>query len=241
MAPLADISHSLPDTAGKILDEIEVQFKLDDVALTRITTQFLQEIAEGLAEYGRPMAIMYVQPVSKPGRFTLIPPLVIQPYFRRRSAIGQGEGVSDAPSRKLLPRHAYSHHRRPSPAPSSLLISEEPICKLSFPCSRKSTPLMPYMISCSRVCEVNLNGDQTFSLRQQKYKVSEQLKTGEATALFGEPLTSNCAIVLALRSSLEKKSRLPCRLCGRLPDFLRNFRCPGRGRFASRFDFLLPG
>ncbi|KAF9246894.1 hexokinase [Melanogaster broomeanus] len=35
-----------------------------------------------------------------------------------------------------------------------------------------------------RVCEVTLHGDQTFSLRQQKYKVSEALKTGEVTTLF---------------------------------------------------------
>ncbi|KNZ71716.1 Glucokinase-1 [Termitomyces sp. J132] len=35
-----------------------------------------------------------------------------------------------------------------------------------------------------RVCEVALNGDKTFSLRQQKYKVSDSLKTGEATVLF---------------------------------------------------------
>ncbi|KAI6128442.1 hexokinase [Pisolithus croceorrhizus] len=35
-----------------------------------------------------------------------------------------------------------------------------------------------------RVCEVNLHGDKTFSLRQQKYKVSDTLKTGEATTLF---------------------------------------------------------
>ncbi|KAF9468798.1 hexokinase [Collybia nuda] len=35
-----------------------------------------------------------------------------------------------------------------------------------------------------RVCEVVLNGDKTFSLRQQKYKVSDALKTGEATVLF---------------------------------------------------------
>lgn len=61
MAPLAAISNSLPDTAPQILDAIELQFKLDDVGLTRITTQFLQEIADGLAEYGHPMAIMYVQ------------------------------------------------------------------------------------------------------------------------------------------------------------------------------------
>ncbi|KAJ7638476.1 hypothetical protein FB45DRAFT_741354 [Roridomyces roridus] len=35
-----------------------------------------------------------------------------------------------------------------------------------------------------RVCEVVLHGDTTFSLRQQKYKVSDALKTGEATVLF---------------------------------------------------------
>ncbi|KAH7888071.1 hexokinase [Phlebopus sp. FC_14] len=35
-----------------------------------------------------------------------------------------------------------------------------------------------------RVCEVTLHGDKTFSLRQQKYKVSEALKTGEVTTLF---------------------------------------------------------
>jgi hexokinase len=61
MAPVAAISNSLPDTVGQILDSIELQFKLDDVALTRITTQFLQEVANGLSEYGQAMAIMYVQ------------------------------------------------------------------------------------------------------------------------------------------------------------------------------------
>ncbi|KIJ70418.1 hypothetical protein HYDPIDRAFT_105131 [Hydnomerulius pinastri MD-312] len=35
-----------------------------------------------------------------------------------------------------------------------------------------------------RVCEVTLHGDKSFSLRQQKYKVSETLKTGEVTTLF---------------------------------------------------------
>ncbi|KAJ3915987.1 hypothetical protein F5877DRAFT_47495 [Lentinula edodes] len=35
-----------------------------------------------------------------------------------------------------------------------------------------------------RVCQVTLNGDKTFKLRQQKYKVSEGLKTGEAGVLF---------------------------------------------------------
>ncbi|KAI0959286.1 hypothetical protein AcW1_004152 [Taiwanofungus camphoratus] len=35
-----------------------------------------------------------------------------------------------------------------------------------------------------RVCEVQLLGNHDFRLRQQKYRVSEQLKTGEASALF---------------------------------------------------------
>jgi hypothetical protein len=32
---------------------------------------------------------------------------------------------------------------------------------------------------------VELNGDKTFILKSQKYRVSEALKTGEATVLFG--------------------------------------------------------
>jgi len=55
--------------------------------------------------------------------------------------------------------------------------------------SPRESPLTHISITRSRVCEVKLNGDQTFNLRQQKYKVSDQLKTGEATALFGETLS----------------------------------------------------
>jgi hexokinase len=40
---------------------------------------------------------------------------------------------------------------------------------------------------------VTLHGDNTFSLRQAKYKVSEALKTGEASVLFG-----GCMITLQL-------------------------------------------
>ncbi|KAL5508092.1 hypothetical protein ACEPAH_5710 [Sanghuangporus vaninii] len=35
-----------------------------------------------------------------------------------------------------------------------------------------------------RVCEVQLHGNKQFTLRQQKYKVSDALKTGEGTVLF---------------------------------------------------------
>lgn len=40
--------------------------------------------------------------------------------------------------------------------------------------------------TASRVCEVKLLGNHQFTLRQQKYKVSDALKTGEASALFGQ-------------------------------------------------------
>jgi len=35
------------------------------------------------------------------------------------------------------------------------------------------------------MCLVELYGDKTFTLKQQKYRVSEALKIGEATVLFG--------------------------------------------------------
>lgn len=37
-----------------------------------------------------------------------------------------------------------------------------------------------------RVCEVKLEGNHKFSQKQQKYKVSEDLKEGEARTLFSE-------------------------------------------------------
>jgi hypothetical protein len=37
-----------------------------------------------------------------------------------------------------------------------------------------------------RVCEVRLLGNHKFEMKQQKYKVSDDLKEGEATVLFGE-------------------------------------------------------
>jgi hypothetical protein len=40
-------------------------------------------------------------------------------------------------------------------------------------------------LNYSRVCEVKLLGNHQFELRQQKYRVSDALKTGEASALFG--------------------------------------------------------
>lgn len=66
---------------------------------------------------------------------------------------------------------------------SLLLTLEEPTCA--------SADFLPDIIPDdldSRVCEVHLKGDKTFTLRQQKYKVSDALKTGEASVLFGATL-----------------------------------------------------
>lgn len=38
---------------------------------------------------------------------------------------------------------------------------------------------------CRRVCEVKLMGDHKFTIKQQKYKVSDEIKQGEASELFG--------------------------------------------------------
>ncbi|KAH7916718.1 hypothetical protein BJ138DRAFT_1052069 [Hygrophoropsis aurantiaca] len=107
------------NNAEDILQTLEQQFTVDDQTLHNITTQFLREVADGLSEYGRPMAMIptYVKAVpdgTETGTFLAL----------------------DLGGTNL------------------------------------------------RVCEVTLNGDQTFALRQQKYKVSESLKTGEVAALF---------------------------------------------------------
>ncbi|PFH52548.1 hypothetical protein AMATHDRAFT_139483 [Amanita thiersii Skay4041] len=56
-----------------------------------------------------------------------------------------------------------------------------------------------------RVCEVVLHGDKTFSLRQQKYKVSELLKTGEAAALF-DYLADSVDAFLTTEASIDYSS-----------------------------------
>ena len=37
-----------------------------------------------------------------------------------------------------------------------------------------------------RVCEVRLFGQNKFEIKQQKYKVSDELKEGQARVLFGK-------------------------------------------------------
>ncbi|KAL4075694.1 hypothetical protein V8B97DRAFT_2002095 [Scleroderma yunnanense] len=105
--------------AEDVLSSISHQFNVDDDCLFNITKAFLREMAEGLANYGYPMA--------------MIPTFV--------TSIPDG--------------------------------------------SEKGTFLALDLGGTNlRVCEVHLHGDQTFNIRQKKYKVSDALKTGEVTTLF---------------------------------------------------------
>jgi hexokinase len=59
-------------------------------------------------------------------------------------------------------------------------------------CGLTSRAVDDLITSCSRrVCEVKLDGAHGVAMRQQKYKVSDELKTGEANLLFGESLVSD--------------------------------------------------
>lgn len=55
-------THASP--TEDVLVSISNQFNVDDDRLFSITDTFLQEMAEGLANYGHPMAMMYATPLS---------------------------------------------------------------------------------------------------------------------------------------------------------------------------------
>jgi len=44
-------------------------------------------------------------------------------------------------------------------------------------------------LMCRRVCEVRLFGQHKFEIKQQKYKISQELKEGQAKVLFGMSLS----------------------------------------------------
>ena len=84
----------------------------------------------------------------------------------------------------------------------SLSISAEPTCEYSL----HRRPVFPrYSLGRRRVCKVELHGNKKFTLKQQKYRVSEALKTGEANVLFGAPVLS--IIVLYLIACYRPPSR----------------------------------
>ncbi|KAF8643061.1 hypothetical protein AX16_009229 [Volvariella volvacea WC 439] len=70
-----------------------------------------------------------------------------------------------------------------------------------------------------RVCEVVLKGDKTFQLRQQKYKVSDALKTGEAVALF-DYLADSVDAFLTSRNNAANPPPTPTADDESPPDFL---------------------
>ncbi|KAF5387613.1 hypothetical protein D9615_000084 [Tricholomella constricta] len=138
----------------RLFDDIDRSFQLNPQILVDLTKAFLHEISLGLGAYNHPMAMI--------------------PTFVRGVPDGTETGyVSDYP-------HYFQRTNSESVELSLHWIWEVQTCERSNPLDLESSN----SDHSRRVCEVILNGDKTFSLRQQKYKVSESLKTGEATALF---------------------------------------------------------
>lgn len=59
-----------------------------------------------------------------------------------------------------------------------------------------------------RVCEVNLSGDRNFSISQEKYKITEDLKTGEFTELFSY-MAKSIGHFISTKSQSKKGQRIP--------------------------------
>ena len=77
-----------------------------------------------------------------------------------------------------------------------------------------------------RVCEVRLFGQHKFEIKQQKYKISQELKEGQAKVLFGESSlpgskAASCLLKLGVLPDVLRVwliNRLHCGLCRRLLD-----------------------
>lgn len=164
--------HSL--SQEDVLDTLRTQFTVQPDTLVNLTKTFLREAAQGLASYGLSMAMMYARSLLPIGyKLTSL-----SPTYVKQVPDGSETGCVHVPY--LISPMSYPS--RPT-APFSPSIWAELTCKL--------ISYLRSVISLdkpSRACEVILHGNKTFTLRQQKYKVSEALKTGEATTLFGTDL-----------------------------------------------------
>jgi len=85
-------THAMRASAAEdVLASISHQFNVDDGDLLNITETFLREMAEGLANYGYPMAMMYAVLSSESQSLTLLP--LAQPDFCHEHPRWLREGV----------------------------------------------------------------------------------------------------------------------------------------------------
>jgi hypothetical protein len=202
MAPLTStFANAWPDKVDAHLTDVASMFELGEDALKAIAQRFLQDFNHGLSEYGQAMAMMYA--LSFSARNTAHEAhTVLLSSLAYQTAQKLGAGTSSPP---------YTRDLNHTAVLSLLSTSAAPICELfMLYFLPDGYPICRY--ADRRVCKVDLKGDTTFTLKQQKYKVSEQLKTGEATALFGTLYVLSAMILGCLRSSV-----LLCILRGNMP------------------------
>ncbi|KAG5220787.1 glucokinase [Salix suchowensis] len=157
---MASTSALFSHDAQRVFDDIDRHFQLSKETLVELTQAFIDEYRLGLGSYGKPMAMMCVSAQHS---------LRASPMVRR---LGKSYSFNIIET-GFAECAAFTAHFLP------LTWGHQSVSYITSPQRRP-----PIVCPIRRVCEVVLNGDKTFSLRQQKYRVSEELKTGEATALF---------------------------------------------------------
>lgn len=172
---MAPISTPQSTNTQDVVDQIERQFTLSPESLVDLTKAFLNEFELGLGSYGQPMAMMYVP--------FLICFAIADRSLVRRSSLASP--MAQKPGEWADPVIILTIIKRPLLALSWHLILEVPTCALAVEYLSTVRWRTAGCRRARRVCEVILNGDKTFNLVQQKFKVSEALKSGEASTLFG--------------------------------------------------------
>lgn len=181
-SPMASISSFYYQSPQEVFDVIDSQFTLHPDSLIELTKAFLDEVKIGLTNYNCAMAMMSAFIFWTT---TLSLTCVFQSYICNRCSRWHRDRVC---YKIIRPSLEYF-----------LMISFFFILSTFLALDLGGTNLwfkfhilkQPSNRASRRVCKVVLNGDKSFNIVQQKYKLSTELKTGEASALFGKFLSSD--------------------------------------------------
>lgn len=197
MAPLPPVSSAnLPEEVSRW----QSFFFSDEAKLHKITQAFRQEFGQGQSALAcsAPAAVLHATRTD-----SLLGSLFLSVLETGLDSYGQDvamipsfvTGVPDGSEQGSVP--SCTHHSRASVAdqwcrlllsvePSLRSTLEEPTCMSAFSSAPRSFRAdVSELPLFSRVCEVKLEGSNKFTIKQQKYKVSDALKQGDARDLFG--------------------------------------------------------